>query len=131
MRPSFAVLFIIVVPFCGTAARADGQEFAPDKTIETFAPSEPAPPAPTPQKRRQCLTAAETREAVGTHQLIAPMEAVRDAQALGRGELLRSRLCRWDQDFVYETTLLKHDGRVLRVFLNAKDGKPMPGKAPG
>ena len=126
MRSSFAfVLALVLLPSLG-AAIARAQDHSPHDGMEATAPGDPPV-----QKRRQCMSAAETREAVGAHGLIGPIEAVRDAQALGRGELLRSRLCRWDQDFVYELTLLKHDGHVLRVFLNAKDGRPMPGKAPG
>lgn len=126
MRSSFAIIFaLVLLPTLG-AAIARAQDLLPHNGMEATAPAEPPP-----QKRRQCMSAAETREAVGAHGLIGPLEAVRDAQALGRGELLRSRLCRWDQEYVYELTLLKHDGHVLRVFLNAKDGRPMPGKAPG
>ena len=126
MRSSFAFVLALVLLSSFGAADGRAQDALPHEGMEATAPGEPAA-----QKRHVCMSAADSREAVGVHGLISPIDAVRGAQAIGRGELLRSRLCRWDQDFVYELTLLKHDGHVLRVFLNAKDGKPMPGKAPG
>ena len=51
-----------------------------------------------------CLSSEETRHA-------AP------------GEVVRIRLCRQGEDFVYVVTTLKRDGRVARVTLEGQSGK--------
>lgn len=77
------------------------------------------------ERKRVCLSAAETREAVAGHRLIDPSNALKSARAAARAELLASRLCRWNDEFVYEITLLKRNGKVVHVFMNAADGKAM------
>lgn len=81
------------------------------------------------ERKRECLTAAETREAVASHRLIEPFNAVKTARAQTRAEPLVSRLCRWNDEFVYEITLLRRNGKVVRVFTNAADGKAMNPKS--
>ena len=39
------------------------------------------------------------------------------------GEVVRIRLCRQGDDFVYVVTTLKRDGRVARVTLEGQSGK--------
>ncbi len=94
-------------------------------TLLTPALAQDEPPQP-----RVCMNATDSREAVQDHGLIEPLAAVRSAQAsvqaAVRPELLNSRLCRWDNDFVYEVALLRRDGHVVRIFMNAKDGKFRP-----
>ena len=70
-----------------------------------------------------CLTAAESREAVREHKLARPGAVQREAARQSRGEPLRSRLCRWNNDYVYEITLLRRDGKVTHVFIAAVDGR--------
>lgn len=82
-----------------------------------------------PPAARACMNARDTREAVGEHKLLEPLEAVRSVQSTTRAELLSTKLCRWNEDFVYEVTFLRRDGRVVRVFMNAKDGKVIPPRA--
>ena len=69
-----------------------------------------------------CLNPAETREAISQHKFADPAAALRSAAAVAHAEPLRSRLCRWNDDFVYEITLLRRDGKVMRVFIKAADG---------
>ena len=78
--------------------------------------------AEMPPEGRLCLSPAETREAILDNKLADPMSALRTAAAHARAEALRSRLCRWNEDFVYEITLLRRDGKVLHVFIKATDG---------
>jgi uncharacterized membrane protein YkoI len=47
---------------------------------------------------------------------------LRAAARKGQTEPLRSRLCRWNDRFVYEMVLLRRDGKVVRVFIDAIDG---------
>jgi uncharacterized membrane protein YkoI len=75
--------------------------------------------------RRVCLSPAETRESVALHQLREPMNLLREAAVQTRAEPLGARLCRWNEQFVYEMSLLRRDGRVVRVFVDAASGARM------
>ena len=70
-----------------------------------------------------CLSGDELREAVGDKRVIQPVEASRHARQAAPGEVLRIRLCRQGDDFVYIVTTLKRDGRVARVTLEGQSGK--------
>jgi uncharacterized membrane protein YkoI len=83
-----------------------------------------------PARRRACMNSSDSREAVSEHKLIDPLVAVRSAQSTVHAELLSSKLCQWGEEFVYEVTMLKRDGHVVRVFLSAKDGKTILPRAP-
>lgn len=72
---------------------------------------------------RTCLNAVETRQAVEMHKLADPGAALRSAAAHARAEPLRTRLCRWNDDFIYEITLLRRDGKVMHVNVRALDGE--------
>ena len=74
---------------------------------------------------RACMSAGEARALIARHRLVDPMGALRTAARQGQAEPLRSRLCRWNDKFVYEMALLRRDGRVIRVFLDARDGSPI------
>ena len=70
-----------------------------------------------------CLSAEEVREAVADNKVIQPLQASRHARAAAPGEVLRIRLCRQGDDYVYVVTTLKRDGRVARVTLEGHSGK--------
>ncbi|MDB5643858.1 MAG: uncharacterized protein JWN07_3175 [Hyphomicrobiales bacterium] len=78
--------------------------------------------APGSDAGRACLSAAETRENVSAHHLREPMALLREAASQTRAEPLNARLCRWNEQFVYEMSLLRRDGRVVRVFVDAASG---------
>ena len=72
---------------------------------------------------RACLDAAQSRAAVQEHKLANPAVAQRAAaRHAGGGEFLRSRLCRWNDEYIYEITLLMRDGKIARVDIRASDG---------
>ncbi len=50
--------------------------------------------------------------------------------AAGRlqAEALGVKLCRRSDELVYELSLLRHDGRVIRVFIDAKTGQAIDSK---
>lgn len=73
-------------------------------------------------RERTCLSPADTRENVAIHRLREPMALLREAARETRAEPLGTRLCRWNERFVYEMSLLRRDGRVLRVFVDAVSG---------
>ena len=70
-----------------------------------------------------CLSASEARAAIARNKLANPLPALRSIAQRGRAEPLRSRLCRMDDRFVYEMTMLRRDGKVVRVFVDAQDGR--------
>jgi uncharacterized membrane protein YkoI len=59
--------------------------------------------------------------------LVRPSEALAQAAVQASAEAVGARLCRWDESFIYEITLLRSDGRVLRVFMDASSGRPVDG----
>ncbi len=73
---------------------------------------------------RVCLDAAQARAAVLDNKLANPVVAQRSAEKHVAGaELLRSRLCRWNEDYFYEISLLPRDGKVTQVYVRAIDGQ--------
>jgi uncharacterized membrane protein YkoI len=70
-----------------------------------------------------CLSSDETRDVVADGRVIQPAEASRHARRAAPGEVVRIRLCRQGEDFVYVVTTLKRDGRVARVTLEGQSGK--------
>ncbi len=85
-----------------------------------------ATPVATSASARACLSPNETRDSVSAHQLREPMVLLRDAARETRAEPLNTRLCLWDQTYVYEMSLLRRDGRVLRIFVDAASGSKLP-----
>jgi len=75
-----------------------------------------------PERQRLCFSAPETREKILAHKLSEPFRVMRAAAAQTQAEAIGARLCRWKEEFVYEISLLRHDGHVLHVFVNAADG---------
>ncbi len=69
-----------------------------------------------------CLSASDTRAAILQHKLADPMATLRSAARKHVADPLRTRLCRWGDRFVYEIALLRRDGKVIRVFVDAADG---------
>ena len=97
--------------------------------LAALALSLPALGAETPNRARHCLNPAETREAVARNKFTDPAAALRSAAAVAHADPLRSRLCRWNDDYVYEITLLRRDGKVMNVFIKAEDGSLVNARA--
>jgi uncharacterized membrane protein YkoI len=89
----------------------------------------PAMGAETPHRSRQCLNAADAREVLARNKFTDPAAALRSAAAVAHADPLRSRLCRWNDDYVYEITLLRRDGKVMNVFIKAEDGSLVNARA--
>lgn len=125
---AFAIVFCAAAPARGTEVVAkSGETHSPGAiVVEAVKPSEPSAKPREIQVRpphgRSCLTQSEAREKIVTRRLSDPIHALR----LGRqqGEALRVKLCRWKPDeFVYEIFVLKRDGRLVRVYMNAENGQ--------
>jgi hypothetical protein len=87
-------------------------------------PVHPAHPAHAPVRHGSCLTKAEQRAAVASHQAISLAQAVKVLRAHGkRAELVGARLCRRDERLVYVLTLLARNGKVIRTSVDAANGE--------
>jgi uncharacterized membrane protein YkoI len=75
-----------------------------------------------PELDRVCFSTAETREKILAHGLFEPFRVMRNAASRSQAEAIGVKLCRWSEELVYEMSLLRRDGRVIQVFVNAKTG---------
>jgi hypothetical protein len=75
-----------------------------------------------PAREHQCYSTAETRDRIVASGLSHPFAAMQSASARLKAEAMGARLCRWDDELVYEISLLRRDGRVVRSFVDAKSG---------
>ena len=74
-----------------------------------------------------CMAQSEARVAIARNKLASPLPALRALARRTQAEPLRSRLCRINERFVYEMTMLRRDGKVVRAFVDALDGRtPVP-----
>ena len=92
----------------------------------------PAPPAaageaihdtahdPARDSGRACLDQRERRAEAG--KLIPLAAAMRAARARMPGTVVRARLCRGNDGFVYVLTVLARDGKVARLTVDAVKG---------
>ena len=75
-----------------------------------------------PKPDRVCFSTPETREKILAHGLIEPFRVMRSAASRSQAEAIGIKLCRWSEELVYEMSLLRRDGRVIHVNVNAKTG---------
>ena len=76
----------------------------------------------------QCFSTAQTREQIESHRLADPFACMRAAAHAHNGEALGARLCRLDDLFIYEISVLRPDGRIVRLDFDAVTGKPHSGR---
>ncbi|MFZ3325274.1 MAG: PepSY domain-containing protein [Methylocella sp.] len=81
-----------------------------------------------PEPDRVCFSTAETREKILAHGLFEPFRVMRNVASRSQAEAIGIKLCRWSEDLVYEMSLLRRDGRVIHVFVNAKTGQVIGSK---
>ncbi len=80
-----------------------------------------------PPRGRLCFNQSETREKIAARRLSDPLHALQLGSL--QGDALSAKLCRWSPDeFVYEIHVLRRDGRVLRVYMNAMTGEAIGGQ---
>ncbi len=104
-RTSVLVLFALAALSLAAAApaRADGD--------------------PHPPPKRVCLSAAETRDEIKERHLREPFAVLKHATQVFKAEALSAKLCRIDDEFVYEIALLHRDGKFFHAHVNAMSGK--------
>jgi hypothetical protein len=83
---------------------------------------------PEPEREHMCFSTAETREKILAQGLAEPFHAMRTAASRMQAEAIGLKLCRRHSELVYEMSLLRNDGRVIRVFVDAKTGQPVGSK---
>jgi uncharacterized membrane protein YkoI len=71
---------------------------------------------------RACLNQKERRALVETGTVLHLAAAVHAVRNRLPGTLVRARLCRRGDSYVYVLTLLGHDGKVTRVAVDAAKG---------
>jgi uncharacterized membrane protein YkoI len=86
-----------------TPAQADGDARAPGKRV--------------------CLSAAETREEIKSRRLREPFAVLKHAAQVFKSEALSYKLCRIDDEFLYEIALLHRDGKYFHAHIDATTGK--------
>lgn len=85
-----------------------------------------APAAERPH--RLCLTKAEQRAAVASHRAVPLADAIKSVRRHHRTpEIVGARLCRRGEGLVYVLTLLARNGKVLRVTVDAGNGRLIKG----
>ncbi len=119
------------------AAFPVGQAFAQDKpapaaTAAASPPAAtaqavtPAPVADAPVERPIiCFSARETSDRVARLRLANPLMTMRTNARRLRADPLRTRLCRGGTVLIYELSLIRRDGKVTQVYVNAQTGRPM------
>jgi hypothetical protein len=75
----------------------------------------------------QCLPIAETRQLIADRRLGDPFALMQAASLAAHAEPINARLCRDHDELVYEISLLRRDGRVMRIYLDAATGQPHAG----
>ncbi len=98
----------------GVSACARAEELA-EHTLERASP------------KGQCFSTAQTREKIETHRLVDPFACMRAAARDHSGEALGARLCRREDLFLYEISVLQSDGHIIRLIYDATTGKPHSG----
>ena len=85
----------------------------------TFAVAAEENVAPT-----QCFSTAQTREKIAAEKLTDPFVAMRSAKERVKGDALNARLCQKGETFIYEISLVRQDGHVVKVLYDAATGQP-------
>jgi len=72
---------------------------------------------------RACLTAAQAREKIAQHKFVEPFRLTLAMAHRFQAEAIGVRLCRRKDEFIYEISLLRRDGRVIHVSMKATNGQ--------
>ncbi len=75
-----------------------------------------------------CFSMGETREAIRAQGLFEPFQLMRSAALRLHAEAIGVKLCRWHETLVYAVSLLRHDGHIIYVFINAQNGQTIGSK---
>lgn len=73
----------------------------------------------------ECFSTAETRQKITSHKLADPFGTMQAVGSGHHGEPIGAKLCRRGDDFVYEISLLRGDGRLVKIYVDAVAGGPL------
>ncbi len=73
---------------------------------------------------KSCFTIEESRQKIDAHKLTNPFLSIKAAKERMKGEPLTTRLCQHGDAFIYEITLLRPDGRIVKFHVDATTGRP-------
>jgi uncharacterized membrane protein YkoI len=71
----------------------------------------------------QCFSTDQTRQEIESARLVQPFVLMKRAAGEMHAEAIEGRLCRWNNELIYEISLLRRDGHIVRVQFNAANGK--------
>lgn len=74
--------------------------------------------------RMQCFTMAQARGKIETHKLADPFRSMREIALRLQGEPLGARLCQLGEGLIYEISLLRRDGHIVKIHVDALSGQP-------
>lgn len=80
-------------------------------------------PATTGSVALSCLGREARRHAAETHKFVPLTRAIHSARRRVPGDVVKARLCRQGELYVYLLTVLARDGKVSRVSVNATTGR--------
>ena len=71
----------------------------------------------------QCFSTAQTREPSVANKLGEPCASMQATARAVQGDPIGVKLCRVDDKFMYEINILKHDGHIVKILVDAATGK--------
>jgi uncharacterized membrane protein YkoI len=77
---------------------------------------------------RVCFSTAESREKIEAHRLPEPFQLMRTLSSRLHAEAVGVKLCRSRERLIYELSLLRHDGHIIHVSIDAESGQPVGSK---
>ncbi len=80
-----------------------------------------------PPAHMQCFTMAQARGKIEAHKLADPFRSMREAALRLQGEPLGARLCQVDEALIYEISLLRRDGHIVKIHVDAFSGRAHSG----
>jgi hypothetical protein len=75
------------------------------------------------EPQRICYSTAETRDKIAADGLSEPFQTMRSVAVMAQAEAIGAKLCRRSDDLVYEIRLLRLDGRIIQIVVDAKTGR--------
>jgi hypothetical protein len=82
--------------------------------------------AAEPTQERVCYSAADTRDKIDADGLFEPFQTMRSVATKAQAEAIGAKLCRRSDELVYEISLLRRDGRVVHILVDARTGRTVP-----
>jgi uncharacterized membrane protein YkoI len=87
-------------------------------------PADARPVEKITSEKEVCLSREEHQSLVASKQALPAAQAIRTARSVQpNSEILRARLCRSGERMYYRVTLLRRDGKVVPVMVEAASGR--------